>query len=253
MNEKIEKAIKLWKEAKKALIFTGAGMSTASGIPDFRGKNGLWKKVDPIKMVSIEAFQTNPSQFYKFYMERLSMLNNALPNEGHKIIAELEEKGYVVGVVTQNIDDLHRKAGSKNVYEVHGSVRTATCVKCGDKITKEELIQLIESSVDMVPRCKKEGCNGIYKIDVVLFGEMLPPDVWERAMDLARQVPLTVALGSSLTVYPAAYIPRITKENGGKLIIVNADPTPLDHMADVVINDDIVSTLKEIKKGLLES
>lgn len=247
-SDEVARLVELWEAHRPVLVFTGAGMSTASGIPDFRGKQGLWKGMDPAKVVSIEVFEENPREFYAFYRQRLAMIRSVQPNEGHRIVAELEEKGYVSAVITQNIDDLHGRAGSRRVFEVHGSVRSATCRRCGRRITGDELVEGIDSSPDGVPRCP---CGGVFKVDVVLFGEPLPQDVWEGALAEAERASMAVVLGSSLVVYPAAYIPRIVKNRGGKLAIVNADPTPLDSMADVTIRADLVEVLREVRKGLL--
>jgi len=168
-KERIKNFAEILIKKKPAVVFTGAGMSTASGIPDFRSRDGIWSKVDPFKVASIDALRRDPAAFYKFYKERLVTLTRAQPNEGHKILGKLEKAGLVQAVITQNIDGLHQKGGSSKVIELHGNMRYAHCMKCNKVISSDELLRILEK--EDIPYC---SCGGIYKIDVVLFGELLP-------------------------------------------------------------------------------
>ena len=215
-----------------SIAFTGAGISTASGIPDFRGPNGLWKKYSP-ELASIEYFNKDPKGFWEFYSLRMRGLFTALPNKAHYALAELEKLGLIKYVITQNIDGLHQLAGSKNVIELHGNMRKSYCVKCLRTYESKIVLEKIDNG-EIPPRC---DCGGIIRPDVVLFGE--PVYNIHEALNIARESDMVLAIGSSLTVYPANMIPLTIKENGGKLVIINAEETPLDEMADLVINDRV--------------
>ena len=212
--------------------FTGAGISTASGIPDFRGPNGLWKKYSP-ELASIDYFSKDPKGFWEFYSVRMRGLFTALPNKAHYAIAELEKMGLLKFVITQNIDGLHQLAGSKNVIELHGTMRKSYCVKCLRTYESKIVLEKIDNG-ELPPRCE---CGGVIRPDVVLFGE--PVYNISEALSIAKESDMVLAIGSSLTVYPANMIPLNVKENGGKLVIINAEETPLDEMADLVIRDKV--------------
>lgn len=244
-KERIKRFAELIIEKKPAVVFTGAGMSTASGIPDFRSRNGLWSKVDPFKVASIDALIENPAGFYRFYKTRLITLTQAEPNEGHKILGKLEKAGMVQAVITQNIDGLHQRGGSKKVIELHGNMREAYCMKCKRRISSDELLLLLEKSE--VPYC---SCGGIYKINVVLFGELLPEDAINEAARLTYGGYLWIVLGSSLQVMPAAEFPYRAYLNKSPLVIVNRDPTYLDEYAEVLFREDIVYVLRELEEEL---
>lgn len=224
------------RESRFAVAFTGAGVSTESGIPDFRSPStGLWHKYDP-KIFTIGYFLRHPEEFYKVALERFLPILDAEPNPTHYLLAELERRGLIKAVITQNIDGLHGKAGSENVVELHGHLRSASCVTCGARVPMEELLRRIEAG-SMPPRCHE--CGGLMKPDVVLFGEQLPLEALRRAQALAVECDLMLVLGSSLVVHPAAEIPRIAHMHGAKVAIVNRDPTELDHIADILCHAEL--------------
>lgn len=243
---KVNQVVKLIKKSKYAIVLTGAGVSTGSGIPDFRtpGK-GIWEKVDPFKVTSITAFDENPQRFYYFYRPRIEMLSRVSPNPAHKAISQLEEMGYIHCLITQNIDNLHQRAGSKKVIEVHGTLRKAICRRCGKIISSELLIQKIDESKEKVPYCK---CGGVFKPNVVLFGEMLPN--LDNAIYESKRADLILTVGSSLQVSPANMLPQYCLNRGGKLVIVNFMSTHLDYLAEAVINEDVRDFLPAVVEVL---
>ena len=223
-------------------MLTGAGISTESGIPDFRSATGLWAEYDPMEYATIHAFRRDPVKVWEFYALRFSALTKAVPNAGHRALAELERCGLVEAIVTQNIDGLHQSAGSEEVLEVHGSIRTASCLVCGERVTLEEVVAALHDRP--APPCPR--CDAILKPDVVMFGELLPVTTMDRAVELAREAGLLVAVGSSLEVYPVAGLPRETVAAGGALAIVNRRPTPLDSLAAVRIEGTAGETLAAV-------
>ena len=214
------------------MALTGAGISTESGIPDFRSPGGLWAEFDPLEYGSIQAFRADPAKVWRFYAPRFSVLSDAEPNAAHLALAELEERGLLEAVITQNIDRLHERAGSKNVVEVHGSIRTSSCPGCGASYSLDEVLALLERSD--VPACS--DCGGVLKPDVVFFGELLSADTIDRAYSLARSARLLLVVGSSLEVHPVAGLPLETLEAGGALAIVNRGPTALDSRASLKVD-----------------
>jgi NAD-dependent protein deacetylase/lipoamidase len=222
----------LIRERQPCVVLTGAGVSTESGIPDFRSATGLWAQFDPLEFGSIEAFRRDPHKVWSFYKPRVSMLTDAEPNPAHLALAELEQHGLVQAVVTQNIDLLHERAGSRDVVEVHGSIRTATCPGCGARHELEQVLELLAEAD--APACPV--CGEIVKPDVVFFGELLPPEAIDRAYELARGAALMLVVGSALEVYPIAGLPEETLAAGGKLAIVNRGPTPYDARANLRID-----------------
>ena len=229
MEENIKKIVQKLKKSKYCVAFTGAGISTESGIPDFRGRKGIYNYVSE-DVFSIEMFYKQPEMFYRFAREWLGEIITKTPNKAHIMLAKLEKYGILKSVITQNIDGLHQKAGSKVVYEIHGHIRTAHCLKCGKEFdfqyVKEELVDKNNIPV----KCK--FCGGIIKPDVVFFGEPLPEDL-SKAIEEVQKADLMFILGTSLTVYPAAMLPEYCS---GELIIINKDPTPLDSHASVVLH-----------------
>jgi NAD-dependent deacetylase len=219
------------------VVLTGAGVSTESGIPDFRSPTGIWATYDPMEVASIEGFRRDPARAWEFYGRRLALLSDLEPNDGHRALAELEQRGLVAAVVTQNVDGLHQRAGSQNVVEVHGSVRTAVCLDCGSSVGVERVLELLP-----VPAC---ACGGILKPDVVMFGELLPEAAFEYASELARAAGLLLVVGSSLEVHPVAGLPFETLHAGGKLAIVNRGPTALDAHADLALDGSAGELLRE--------
>lgn len=247
LNE-IRRAAEILVKAKHAIAFTGAGISTESGIPDFRGPQGLWKQYSP-EIATIEYFQSHPREFWAFYRVRLSSLFTAKPNRAHLALAELERMGIIKAVITQNIDGLHQAAGSNNVIELHGTMKRARCIVCGREYPMDVVIRKIDSG-QLPPLC--DECDGILKPDTVLFGE--PVKDFDKAQGLAMRSDAVLVIGSSLTVYPAAYIPMFVKELGGKMIIINMEPTELDYLADVIIRcraGDAMTELLNVVKGLI--
>ena len=220
---------RLLAESRYAIVFTGAGVSTESGIPDFRGPSGLWRRVPP-EVFTIEYFVERPLEVWRLFTELFYSFRGAKPNPAHYAIARLEELGVVKAVVTQNIDGLHQAAGSRRVIELHGNLRWARCMSCGRRVSLDEAVS--EAREGRLPRCP--GCGGMLKPDAVFFGEPLPEEALEEAFREARRADLVLVVGSSLSVYPAAYIPEYARRRGARLAIVNLEPTPLDHLATVV-------------------
>jgi NAD-dependent deacetylase len=210
------------------VVLTGAGVSTESGIPDFRSASGIWAQYDPYEVASIEAFHRDPERVWEFYAHRLDVLADAAPNPAHVALAELESLGLVQAVITQNVDRLHAAAGSRDVIEVHGSIAAAVCLACGRR--EEHVRELLP-----LPRCA--DCGAVLKPGVVMFGELLPVEAIDRATALAQNAELLLVVGTSLEVWPVAGLPEETLAHGGKLAIVNRDPTPYDARASLVVHD----------------
>jgi NAD-dependent deacetylase len=223
-------------EAQPCVVLTGAGVSTESGIPDFRSLTGLWAKYDPMEYATIDAFRRDPVKVWDFYAKRLAVLAEAQPNGAHHALAELERLGLVDAVVTQNVDRLHHAAGSRRVIEVHGSIRSASCPACGHREEFDRVVELLP-----VPGCVE--CGAVLKPDVVMFGELLPLGAIEEASRLALNARLLLVVGSSLEVYPVAGLPEDTLQAGGRLAIVNRGPTPYDRRADLKIDAAAADTL----------
>ncbi|MEX2705659.1 MAG: NAD-dependent protein deacetylase [Candidatus Freyrarchaeum guaymaensis] len=246
-SEEILGVARLIKESKKVVVLTGAGISVESGIPDFRGPDGLWKKFDPNKVGTITSFLSNPEDWWKMALELAPVLFNAEPNPGHIALAELEKMGKVQAIITQNIDGLHQKAGSKNVIEVHGNVRSATCLQCKKKYGIDYVISEVEKG-NHVPRCAE--CNGIVKIDVVMFGEMLPEEAISEAYRLAQECDLLIVVGSSLVVYPVAALPGMVINRGSKTVIINMEDTGYTKYAEYHIHGKAGEILPQIVEAL---
>jgi NAD-dependent protein deacetylase/lipoamidase len=231
----------------RVVALTGAGVSVPSGIPDFRtpGK-GLWAKVDPMAVATIDAFHSDTKRFWDFYRPRFHALADKEPNPGHTVLAELERRGRLDAVITQNIDRLHRKAGSEDVIEVHGSIATASCTSCGERYPLEEVESLFDA--DGVATCR--GCAGKVKPDVVLFGELLPADAMARAEQLCSSADLLLCIGSSLEVHPVAGLPGLTLAQGGRIAIITRSSTPYDSDAAVRLDGDVAEDLQAVLAGL---
>jgi len=229
--EHVEKAAEILASSRYAIAFTGAGVSTESGIPDFRGPDGLWRRMDPEKF-HIEYFTYNPDEVWRLIVEHLIPVGEVKPNPAHYSIARLEEIGIIRAVITQNIDGLHQRAGSKRVIELHGNSRWSVCTLCGHRVPIEDALRMY-GSTNRAPSCPR--CGGILKPDVVFFGEPLPRRALSEAFDEARRADAVLVVGSSLVVTPAAYIPLAARESGARIVIVNLEPTTMDDMADVVI------------------
>jgi NAD-dependent protein deacetylase/lipoamidase len=235
--------IAAWLHAgRNNVVFTGAGASTESGLPDFRSKDGLWARVDPARVASLTAFRQDPKQFYAFYQARLQAMAGALPNPAHRAIARLEALGAVHLVVTQNVDGLHQLAGSREVVEVHGNLREARCAACETLSPIAEMCATLRTGT--LPRCAR--CGGLLRPNVVLFGELLPASAYERAEIACRRCDVLMVVGSSLQVYPAAGLPRLAVAYGARLVIVNHQPAAYDQRADAVLRIDAGRALPQI-------
>jgi NAD-dependent deacetylase len=236
--------------SERAVVLTGAGISVPSGIPDFRSPGtGIWEGVDPMEVAHIDAWRHDPDRFWRFYGERFASLVDKRPNRAHAVIAELECEGAIRGVVTQNVDRLHRAAGSENLLEIHGSIESSRCMQCGGRTKLERVVEIL-ATADGAPECP--ACVAPLKPDVVLFGELLPTDVMAAAERLALEADLMICIGSSLIVHPAAGLPRLTLEAGGSLAIVTEGPTPLDGEATLKLGGDIVDELDAVGAALAE-
>jgi NAD-dependent deacetylase len=218
----------LIRDNQPCVALTGAGVSTESGVPDFRSPTGIWAQFDPFEYATLGAFRADPEKVWRFYAPRFAMLTEAEPNRAHLALAELEQWGLVRAVVTQNIDLLHERAGSGEVVEVHGSIRTSSCPGCGARYALAEVVPLIEAG-EGAPACP--ACAGILKPDVVFFDELLPPDAIDRAYELAEEAGLLLVVGSSLEVHPVAELPQTTLDAGGRVAVLNRTPTWVDGRA----------------------
>ena len=234
--------------SSSAVVLTGAGVSVPSGIPDFRTPGtGLWEKVDPVEVAHIDVFRRDPDRFWTFYGNRFATLDDKLPNAAHDAIAELERRGLIRGVITQNIDRLHRKAGSQRIVEVHGSIESSVCPACGAHEGIDRVLEKLQAGIS-TPRC--DACETPLKPDVVLFGEFLPEQAMSDAYALAREADLMLAIGSSLEVYPVASLPGVTLEAGGRLALITQGPTPYDSAAEVKLSGDVVDELDAVLAAL---
>lgn len=238
----MEKLKELFEASNQVVIFTGAGMSTESGLPDFRSKDrGLWEKFNPDELANIQALIDNAEEFTSFYQHRLADIDQHQAHVGHYVLAKYEQEGKISGIITQNVDGFHHDGGSKNVKELHGSFRDLYCHDCKKSYTRDTYLK---------PTSYCE-CGGTIRPGIVLFGEMLPQDTFKEAEDLAEQADLFIVLGSSLTVSPANMFPLLARERGAKLVIINREPTPYDKFADLIIQDkSIKEVLEEMDQSL---
>lgn len=242
--EAVRKAANLLKHATHAVALTGAGHSTPSGIPDFRSPtSGVWENVDFVEVATIYSFAQKTEAFYDWIRPLAKTMRDAVPNPAHVALAQLEAAGYLSAVITQNIDMLHSRAGSHEVYELHGNMSHATCIQCYEVYEARPYIdEVIEHGG--VPRCP--ACGGVLKPNVILFGEQLPAHALLAAERAARAADVMLVAGSSLVVTPAADLPQLALTNGARLIVVNYEPTYVDRRADVVIHDDVAEILPRI-------
>jgi NAD-dependent deacetylase len=233
----------LIRDSSCTVALTGAGISVPSGIPDFRTPGeGIWEKVDPMEVAHIDAFRRDPARFWSFYRPRFHMLGDKQPNGAHEALAELERRGLLEAVITQNIDMLHVKAGSRRLVEVHGSIRTSSCQSCGAEFALAE----VEGLFDDQGAARCSVCSGPVKPDVVLFGELLPAEAMAEAESLAARADLMLCVGSSLEVYPVAGLPSVTLGRGGHLAVITKGPTPFDSDALVRMEGDVVADLDAV-------
>lgn len=243
LEQQIEHAANLVNRSQYIVAITGAGISTPSGIPDFRSPNsGVWEHADPLEVASIFAFRQSPQQFYDWIRPHSRLFLEAKPNPAHYALAALERKGTLKAIVTQNIDDLHYKAGSKTVYELHGNLREVTCIQCYET---QDSAGVFDKFVEdgQVPR---HHCGGVLKPNVILFGEQVPVREIVSAQLAIKEADLALVVGSSLEVAPASDLPELALENGAKLIIINHQPTYLDARADLIIQAEVATVLPRI-------
>jgi NAD-dependent deacetylase len=233
----------LLRERQPCVVLTGAGISTESGIPDFRSAEGIWARYDPAEVANIDSLRRDPARVWEFYALRLDALAEAEPNDGHRALAQLEESGWIRAIVTQNVDGLHERAGSRDVVEVHGSLREAECTRCRVRVPMADAVESLP-----LPACP--ACGEVLKPGVVMFGELLPAEAIGRAQELARDAGLLLVVGSSLEVHPVAALPSETLAAGGALAIVNRGGTPWDSRAELVLDAGIGETLRALATTL---
>jgi len=232
------------RASQRTVVLTGAGISTPSGIPDFRSPDsGLWERFDPFEVASLSTFRYEPLKFYEWLRSLAVTILNAAPNPAHLSLARLQELGFLQTIITQNIDALHQKAGAQHVLQIHGSLETATCSRCFSQHQAQQYISEYLSDWK-VPKCPV--CGGILKPDIVLMGEQLPVRIWLKAQEECRNCDLMIVVGSSLEVLPVAGLPMFALEKGAHLILVNYSTTYLDERADVVLHEDVADILPRI-------
>ena len=237
-------------KSQHVIAFTGAGISSESGIPTYRGAGGLWTKYDPNRYANIHYFKEDPSYYWSFFRDvRYPMLNTEVPNKEHLALAEMEQMGHMQTVITQNIDGLHQEAGSTSVIELHGTTHIITCMNCAEEYPMEAVIPILDKQIP--PLCQE--CQGVLRPAVIFFGESLNPDVIGRAYEEADCCDFLIVVGSSLVVYPAADLPVTAKQRGAGLVIINKDPTPMDQLADYVIHEEAGTVLPQIVERLRSS
>jgi NAD-dependent protein deacetylase/lipoamidase len=245
----IQRLAELVREARCVVALTGAGISVPSGIPDFRSPGtGLWERVDPMEVAHIDAFRRDPARFWGFYRERFASLADKRPNAAHTALVALERAGLLAAVITQNVDMLHGKAGTRELVEVHGSIATCSCLRCGQSISSERARELLAHDPQGVPRC--EACASALKPGVVLFGELLDERSLRRAGELCEAADLLLCIGSSLEVHPVAALPRLTLGGSGQVAIITRSQTPLDDLACVRLDGDVVEDLSGLLAAL---
>ncbi|MCS7259836.1 MAG: NAD-dependent deacylase [Anaerolineae bacterium] len=244
----VQQVAVLLRVARCAVALSGAGISVPSGIPDFRSPgSGLWGSVDSFAVASLAGFRRHPEVFYNWIRPLVRTILQAQPNPAHVTLAQLEAHQCLDAVITQNIDGLHQRAGSRRVYELHGHIRQATCLRCHRVVSTDTMIPTFLETGE-IPRCE---CSGVFKPNVVLFGEMLPEGVWNAAVEWVERCDVLLVVGSSLEVSPAADLPLYATAHGAHLVIVNLTPTPLDGLAEVVIHADVAVTLPRIGELVL--
>ena len=244
----INNAVDILRDSKNTTVLTGAGISTPSGIPDFRSStSGLWSRYDPFEVASLNSFRYNPEKFFDWMRPLAHKMHLADPNSAHVGLATLEKTGYVKTIITQNIDSLHQKAGSNNVVEVHGSMRSMTCMRCFKHVGSDGYVESYLEHGE-IPHCP--DCSGVLKPDVILMGEQLPSKAWLNAVEASQSCDLMIVIGSSLEVVPVANLPMQSIEHGSHLIIVNKSPTYIDVRADLVFHDDLIDIIPAIVNQL---
>jgi len=241
--------VELARTARSIVALTGAGISVPSGIPDFRSPgSGLWEEIDPMEVAHIDAFHDDPGRFWSFYGERFASLAGKQPNGAHRALVEMERRGWLAGVITQNVDMLHRVAGARELVEVHGSIASCSCLVCPGDVALADVRTRLAGAADGIPRC--ERCAAPLKPNVVLFGELLDGDRLARARAMCEGAELLLCVGSSLEVHPVAGLPLLTRQAGGAVAIITQGPTPLDDLADVRLDGDVVEELEALVGSL---
>ncbi|MBO0860597.1 MAG: NAD-dependent deacylase [Chloracidobacterium sp.] len=238
-----EEAARLIATSDRVVGFTGAGVSTESGIPDFRSPNGVWANN---RVIEYQEFISSRAGRIEYWRQKVAMwpeMRDARPNAGHFAFAELERRGTLRAIITQNIDGLHQRAGSTNVIELHGTTVEAVCLTCGDRIAMDEALRRVEAG-DPAPECEK--CGGLLKPATVSFGQSMPEREMELAVEYCHDCDVFLAVGSSLVVYPAAALPELAKRNGAALIIINRTSTAMDGIADLVLNEEVGQALPRL-------
>jgi NAD-dependent deacetylase len=244
-------AAEIIRASRNAIALTGAGISTPSGIPDFRSpESGLWEHFNPFEVASLSSFRHNPVEFYNWMRGLARQILEAKPNPAHHSLADLQKSGYVQTIITQNIDNLHQRAGSQHVLEVHGSIATMTCTSCYQKVQAKCFYEAYLDEGE-IPHCPK--CGSVLKPDLVLMGEQLPAIIWLEAERASKACDLMIVAGSSLEVLPVAGLPMRALENGARLILINYSETYLDVRADIVLHEDVATTLPLIVAQLAET
>ena len=247
MEPLIEKGAELIREAKEILVFTGAGISTESGIPDFRSPGGIWDRYDPSDFYFHNFISNEKSRekYWQMSSEYYLVMKEALPNPAHLAIKEIEEAGKLLAIVTQNIDRLHHRAGNSpdKIIEIHGTAFLVSCLGCGKIYQRDDIEEMIRAGVK-VPYC--DACSGILKPATVSFGQPMPEDKMIESLGYSQVCDLCIVLGSSLVVYPAASVPEEAVNSGARLMIINRDETPLDRRADLVIHGSTAESLDRI-------
>jgi NAD-dependent deacetylase len=245
----IEFAADLFRQSKHAVVLTGAGLSTPSGIPDFRSEGtGLWSRDEPMEVASLGTFRVAPERFFQWFRPLADQIFHAQSNRAHQALSKLEQAGKIQAIITQNIDVLHQKAGSRSVIEMHGTLRTLTCTQCYHQVDADAYLRPFVEKGE-IPLCPK--CAQVLKPDVILFGEQLPHVAWSRAQQEARACDLMMVAGSSLEVLPVAGLPMQALDHGAHLIIINNSPTYLNVRADVVILEDVAEVIPAIAEKIL--
>lgn len=229
--------------AKKISALTGAGISVDSGIPDFRSEGGLWERYDPHEYATYESFLKDPSKFWTMGKELAEVLIKAEPNAAHIALAKLEEEGGLIGVITQNIDNLHQRAGNSRVVEIHGNYLRAFCMSCKKEYIGEDIHRRVAEG-EVPPLC--DDCGGILKSEAILFGEPLPENAMAEAFSICRETDVMLVVGTSLTIYPAAYLPQLAKNSGAKIILINLEGINRDDVADLVLQGNATQILPRI-------
>jgi NAD-dependent deacetylase len=247
----MEQAIHLIRRSQRIVAFSGAGISTEAGIPDFRGPGGMWEDPDLLSQMSASGFNRNPEGFYTGSIKLFSTIARAEPTLAHRLLVRLEQLGKMEAVITQNVDGLHHLAGSANVYELHGTLRTGHCTKCAIGYEMQRFYQDIACERLKIPLC--DSCGAPIKPDIVLFEDFLPADAWDRSVAAAEKCDMMLILGSSLVVYPAAELPRIALASGAKLVIVNLEATGYDGVAAVSVQARLGEFAQKTLAALIES